>query len=121
MPPLLAKTFGGLSPAYYFRQFVFGLCFAVFFLFMASRSPQAMPIGMMVFLVANTLLYPYARCVYEGVINFLLGENRFYVNAILMLFVKLLTMLMCWAFAIFIAPVGLIYLYLHHSRATRQS
>jgi hypothetical protein len=121
MSPLLAKTFGGLSRAYYFRQFVFGLSFAVFFFFIASRSPHAMPLGMAVFLVANTLLYPYARFVYEGVINFLLGENRFYVNAILMLFVKLLTMLMCWAFAIFIAPVGLIYLYVHHSRAMRQN
>ncbi|WP_198087021.1 hypothetical protein [Variovorax sp. E3] len=121
MPPLLAKTLGGLSPAYYFRQFVFGLCFAVFILFMASRSPQAMPIGMVFFLVVNTLLYPYARFAYEGVVNFLLGENRFYVNAILLLFVKLLTMLLCWAFAIFIAPVGLIYLYVHHSKATRQS
>jgi hypothetical protein len=119
MPPVLAKTFGGLSPAYYFRQFVFGLCFAVFFLFMASRSPQAMPIGMVVFLVANTLLYPYARFVYEGVINFLLGENTFYMNAILMLFFKSLTMMLCWIFALFIAPVGLIYLYVHHSRATR--
>lgn len=121
MPPLLAKTFGGLSAAYYFRQFVFGLCLAGFFVFVASRSPHAMPLEMAVFLVVSTLLYPYARFVYEGVFNFLLGENRFYVNAVLMLFVKLITMLVCWTFAIFIAPVGLIYLYVHHSRAARQN
>ncbi|WGT66540.1 hypothetical protein QHG62_15520 [Variovorax paradoxus] len=121
MHPFLAKTFGGLTPAYYFRQFLFGLCFAAFFVFFASRSPHIMSLGMAVFLVANTFLYPYSRFVYEGVINFLLGANTFYVNAILMLFVKLFTMLVCWTFAIFIAPVGLIYLYVHHSRATRQS
>jgi hypothetical protein len=79
-----------------------------------------MPIGMAVFLVANTLLYPYARFVYEGVVGFVLGHNTFYVNAMLMLFVKALTMLLCWLFALFIAPVGLIYLYVHHSRAARQ-
>jgi hypothetical protein len=121
MPPLLAKTFGGLSAAYYVRQLVFGLCVAGFFFFFASRSPHAMPLGMAVFLAVSTLLYPYARFVYEGVFSFLLGENRFYVNAILMLFVKLITMLMCWVFAIFIAPVGLIYLYVHHSRAASRS
>jgi hypothetical protein len=26
-------------------------------------------------------------------------------------------MVMCWSMALFIAPVGLIYLYFHHSRA----
>jgi hypothetical protein len=121
MHPLLAKTFGGLTPAYYFRQFVFGLCFAAFFIFFASRAPHAMSLGMAAVLVANTLLYPYARFVYEGVINFVLGENTFIVNAFFMLFVKLFTMLACWTFAIFMAPVGLIYLYVHHSRATRQN
>ena len=121
MPPLLAKTFGGLSTACYFRHLVFSLCFAAFFIFVAGRSPHAMPIGMAILLFANTLLYPYARFAYEGVVNFLVGQNRFYVNAILMLFFKALTMLMCWAFAIFIAPVGLIYLYVHHSRAARRN
>lgn len=58
---------------------------------------------------------PCARFVYEGVMNFLLGSNQFHVSAVLMLFVKLLTMLMGWSFAIFIAPVGLIYLHFHHS------
>ncbi|KQU86728.1 hypothetical protein ASC78_03935 [Variovorax sp. Root318D1] len=120
MPPLLVKTFGGLSRAYYLRQLVFSLCFAAFFFFVASRSPHAMTISMVIFLVVNTLLYPYARFVYEGVVGFVLGENTFYVNAILMLFVKALTMLLCWTFALFIAPVGLIYLYVHHSRAARQ-
>lgn len=33
-----------------------------------------------------------------------------------MLFIKLFTMAMCWAFAIFIAPVGLAWLYWHHSK-----
>jgi hypothetical protein len=40
----------------------------------------------------------------------------FFVNAFLMLFVKLITMALCWAGAMFIAPVGLAYLYYHHSK-----
>jgi len=51
--------------------------------------------------------------------SFIMGRNVFFVNAILMLFVKLMTMLLCWALAIFIAPVGLAYLYYHHSKAER--
>lgn len=119
MHPLLAKTFGGLSAAYYIRQFMFSLLLAVIFVSLASRSPHAMSFGMAVFLIVNTFLYPYARFVYETVVGFIVGQNTFYVNAVLMLAVKAFTMLMCWTFAIFIAPFGLLYLYVFHSRAAR--
>lgn len=55
--------------------------------------------------------YPYARFVYEGITDYILGTNVFYVDAWLLLAWKLLTMFLRWAFAIFIAPVGLAYLY----------
>jgi len=45
-----------------------------------------------------------------------MGENVFYINAILMLFVKATTIILCWVFSIFIAPVGLAYLYYYHSK-----
>ena len=65
----------------------------------------------------STFLYPYSRFVYESVVGFLMGENVFYFNAFVMLFAKLFTMLMCWSFAIVVAPIGLAYLYFHHSKA----
>lgn len=116
MPPLIRKTFGGLSAAYYVRNLLFALIFLIFFILIFSRSSQPAPIGAMVFLVVSTLLYPYARFVYESIAGFVMGNNVFFVNAIVMLFVKLFTMAMCWAFAIFIAPVGLAWLYWHHSK-----
>ncbi|WP_256857306.1 hypothetical protein [Xanthomonas axonopodis] len=67
-------------------------------------------------LAVNTLLYPYSRFVYESIVGYIMGGNVFFVNAILMLFVKLMTMAICWSFAIFIAPIGLLYLYVHHSQ-----
>jgi hypothetical protein len=117
MHSVFAKTFGGLSPQYYVRHFLFGLEFPAFLYFMTTRSPHPMPIGMILLLVVNTLLYPYARFVYEGVMSFIMGGNVFFVNAALMILVKLFTMLLCWIFALFIAPVGLAYLYYRHSKA----
>lgn len=76
-----------------------------------------MPISMMLFVVVSTLLYPYSRFVYESIIGFVMGGNVFFVNAIFMLFTKFVTMAMCWGLAIFVAPVGLAYLYYHHSKA----
>lgn len=120
MHPVIAKTFGGLSPHYYFRQFLFGLIFPALTYFMLSRNTHHHPVSLMLIgmLLINTLLYPYSRFVYEGVVRFIMGQNVFWVNAFLMLFVKMITMSLCWGFAIFIAPIGLVYLYFHHSKAS---
>jgi len=115
--PVIAKTFGGLTPQYYFRQFVFGLAFPVMIYFITSKGAHPIQIGMIFFTVVSTFLYPYSRFVYESVMDFIMGENVFFVNAVLMLFVKLMTMMLCWFFAIFVAPIGLAYLYYHHSKA----
>lgn len=40
----------------------------------------------------------------------------FFINAILLLFVKSFTMLACWTFALGFAPIGLLYLYFYHSK-----
>lgn len=118
MHPVIAKTLGGLSRPYYIRQFLFGLIFPALVLFALTHGTKAPPVpfGTYAFLAVNTLLYPYSRFVYESIVGYILGNNVFFVNAAFMLFVKLMTMAICWCFAIFIAPVGLLYLYIHHSR-----
>ena len=117
MHPIIQKTLGGLSPQYYFRQFFFGIVVAALIIFKSTQGGRSMPIDMLLFTVVSTLLYPYSRFIYESVVGFIMGENVFFVNAIFMLVVKFVTMVMCWAFAIFVAPIGFAYLYFHHSKA----
>lgn len=116
MNKALQNSFGGISSAYYFRQMFFGLLIAASVVFMALRSPSGMPAGLVLVIALNVLLYPYARFVYESVVGFVIGDNVFFVHAFLMLFVKSLTMIACFGFAIFLAPVGLLYFYVRNSR-----
>lgn len=116
MHPVLAKTFGGLTSQYYFRQLAFGLILPAFVYFMTSKGAEPPHVNMIVFMAVSTILYPYSRFVYESIVDFIMGENVFFVNILLMLIVKLTTILLCWTFAIFIAPIGLAYLYYYHSR-----
>ena len=122
MHPIITKTFGGLSTQYYIRHFLFGLLFPALFIAMQTQMPEGQPVnyGLYVVLVINTLLYPYARFVYESIVSFIMGDNVFFVNAIMLLMTKLFTMLLCWGFALFIAPVGLLYLYVYHSRQQKK-
>jgi hypothetical protein len=124
MHPILQKTFGGLSKRYYVREFIFGLMFPAIIIlvpFFVLSSTNTPPLSMVIIAIINTIMYPYARFVYQSVMGFIMGGNVFAVNAILFLGVKLATMALCWAMAIFIAPIGLAYLYYHHSKNEKQA
>ncbi len=122
MPPILADTFGGLSRSYYFRQLMFGGGLSALLYFAMTQDPtDPMPLVTLPILAFNALLYPYSRFVYEMIIDFVMGNNVFYLPLIIMLPVKLFTMMMCWAWAILIAPFGLAHLYFYHRRARRQA
>ncbi|AKX45795.1 hypothetical protein AKN87_03205 [Thiopseudomonas alkaliphila] len=121
MHPVLQKTLGGLSREYYVRQFLFGLIFPVIIFLprgVENWSLALLPLALIS--IVNTFLYPYARFVYESVVSFIFGNNVFVMPAVILLFIKLMTMLLCWSLAIFIAPLGLAYLYYHHSKAGSQ-
>jgi hypothetical protein len=119
MHPVIAKTFGGLSAQYYFRQFVFGAAITAFIVFMSTQGTQPIKIGMILFMAVSTMLYPYSRFVYDSIVGFVMGQNVFVLPMLVMLAAKLVTMIVCWTCAVFIAPVGLAYLYFHHSKSAR--
>jgi len=115
MHSIIARSFGGLTRAYYIRNFLFSLIFPALFIFISNFGKESVPGGLLAlilsFMAVSCLLYPYARFVYESVVNYIVGRNMFFVNAVLMLVVKFMTMFLCWYLAIFIAPLGLAYLY----------
>lgn len=122
MHSFVLKTFGGLTTGYYFRQLFFALLFAAAILALAASSPGGLmdKPGLVVISVISTFLYPYSRFVYESIVGFVMGDNVFFVNALFMLTVKTFTMAMCWVFAVFVAPIGLAYLFWRNSRKTSQ-
>lgn len=120
MSNFIQKTFGGLSTTYYIRQFLFGLIFAAFIcytMFMANQEIKLLPL---LFVAINQLLYPYSRFVYEAIVEYIMGNNVIFANPILFFSIKLMTMALCWACAIFIAPIGLIYLYFYHTKQEKR-
>ena len=114
MHPVIRKTLWGLSPAYYRRQLFFGCIFLGIYL-LATLNSSAATVGGWLWALANTLLYPYSRFVYEGVVGYIVGKNFFMVSAVLFLGFKIVTMIVCWCLALIVAPVGLAYLYFYHN------
>jgi len=115
MNNILRKTLGGLTREYYFRQFFFGIILSIGFFYMRTQGDfSKLEIRDIFIIIVNTLLYPYSRFIYESIMDFFIGNNAFWTSGIVLYFVimfKIMMMFMCWAAAIFIAPVGLLYLY----------
>jgi hypothetical protein len=110
----LSNTFGGLTRQYYFRQLFFGLIFGGLAIWTTIQSNNPSKISLITFLSISTLLYPYSRFVYEGIINFIVGDRTIYAGGVLFfisLYFKVVLMAMCFILAILIAPIGLLYLY----------
>jgi hypothetical protein len=116
MRHFIAMTFGGLSLRYYLRQLFFGAGITALIVFVIIQGEGQLRMDQLVLLLVNALLYPYSRFVYEQAMGFLMGDNVFFVNAMMLLLAKTLTIALCWAFAIFVAPVGLAYLFFYHRR-----
>ncbi|CED61989.1 putative uncharacterized FRG domain protein [Moritella viscosa] len=116
MKQFFIDTFGGLKTSYLIRQYIFAIFLALFFSTMMTKNGHVLSFGEITMLTINTALYPYSRFVYESIVEFIVGENNFYVNTILMLFVKFITMAICWSTAILISPLGLAYIYFRNTR-----
>lgn len=116
MNKMIAMAFGGLNKPYYMRQLVFGIILGLVYAAGKWRTDSLDLVELLVAII-STLLYPYSRFVYESVVGFFLGRNVLVTSGLIMMLLKVWIMIACWFLAIFIAPVGLAYLYWHHSRA----
>lgn len=111
MHHVIQKSFGGLPKGYYIRHVLFCSVFSALMCALIGMSKAPLAIPMFALVITNTLLYPYVRFVYDSIVNFILGDKVYYVPVILVLIVKAFILANGMAFAIFIAPFGLLYLY----------
>jgi hypothetical protein len=78
-------------------------------------------ISVLLWLIASALLYPYSRFIYEMSVEYIFGNNVFIVSIFLLLILKIITMYICWSMAIFVAPIGLIFLFFYHSKEEKEA
>ncbi|NHZ32353.1 hypothetical protein [Massilia rubra] len=113
MHPIISRTFFGLRPAYYVRQFIYALIpTAIIFNFMLSKKGEfGILWPMYALMIANVVLYPYARHFVSSVFGLLRGDGTYYVSVVVLLLWNLLVLAIVLGIAVFVAPLGLIVLY----------
>ena len=107
----MAKVDGGLPEGYYFKKIIVAMVIAAIWLLFKMSMGNEITGYMITFSGMSVLLYPYSRFVYEKIVSYIVADNKLYFPAVMFIAVKLITLFLCWFFALLIAPVGLAYLY----------
>lgn len=113
---LVRRIFSGVNVSYIVRAYVIGLVFLSLFSFLffsgVNKNLSYFDIVMLVLLLSvNTILFPFSKLVWDEVMNMVLGRNVIFVNALFLFGAKILINATLWVFAIFVAPIGLIYIW----------
>ncbi|RWF84104.1 MAG: hypothetical protein EOQ36_26250 [Mesorhizobium sp.] len=120
---VLRRILGSLGPAYLVRSYAIGLVLlglvTAFFTSVAAKDAGGSPVAMYAYLILCALLFPFAKLTWDELRNLVFGDNLIVMNAPLMLFLKFVVNVLLWGFAVFIAPFGVLYLWLR-TRAPRE-
>lgn len=115
---VFSRTLGSLTPQFTIRAYGVGIALFVFIAWIAFSSPgashgeqEAIPYAALFYAFVNTLLFPFSKLVWNELRNLALGDNFVLINAFVMLIAKIFINLFLWCLAIFIAPMGLLYLW----------
>jgi len=110
---IIYKTFGVLTPSYYLKNLFFGTIVSIVFIILLIKDGvfSSLLTAILMLSIVSTLLYPYAIFVYENIASFFMKDNRFSLDNKLMISIKFFKVIFCWIFSLFIALLGLTYLY----------
>ena len=102
----IRRIFGSVERSYLIRAYIFG---ALFFAFVMALGPRANAF-LTVYFAICTVLFPFAKLVWDEAKSVILGNNIFFLPALILVVLKLFINILLWAFALFVAPLGILYL-----------
>lgn len=118
MKRALLRAFGGLDRSYLIKQYLVGLVIFAICAFIVNRYGQGLGLYTLLTFIVNTLLYPYARYLFQSMVKAVFGNTVFDKGAAVLTLLRLASIIVCWVAAWLIAPFGLAYLYFRGGNKT---
>lgn len=115
MTGFFSRTIGALQPAYVIRAYVIGFVLLGLVAWVRFHAPdnhgETDRYLSLAYLFTCSLLFPFAKLVWDELRDLALGGNVFFINGLIALILKVFINGLLWAFAVFIAPIGFLYLW----------
>ncbi|MCA0964983.1 hypothetical protein, partial [Salipiger bermudensis] len=109
---IVTRIFGSIDRRYLIRAYLIGLAFFAFFFLISRDTPsEDLPTGMVTIMAINTLLFPFAKLVWDQTRDFAMGNTVVFSPAWYLFVMKYLVNGFLWALALFVAPLGIGYLW----------
>ncbi|MDR6623748.1 hypothetical protein [Caulobacter segnis] len=110
---IISRMFGAVQPRFLARAYFLGALFFAMTVWIQLQASHDLVRSVPVFLLfaVSTLLFPFSKLVWNEARDFIVGDTVFFGNAIIVVFAKFLINAMLWSFAIFVAPLGMAYLW----------
>ncbi len=111
----IKRIFGAVQPRYLIRAYVLSAAFMALMVWMMFSTGGAQPLhdraATLAVFGVGSLLFPFSKLVWDEIKRVMMDETVFFMNAIILMVLKLIVNLFLWGFSIFIAPVGILYLW----------
>lgn len=109
---VLKRIFGSMNRQYIVRAYVIGLAFftMIGLSIDASASAQTISVFVYIMMALNTLLFPFAKIVWDSLKGFVLGDTIIVQGLGVHFVMKYLINGILWSLATFVAPIGIIYI-----------
>ncbi|MFH4416316.1 MAG: hypothetical protein WDW19_04720 [Neisseriaceae bacterium] len=107
------RTSRQISVAYLSRQYLVAVFFCLVFGYMdyhsllMARNNPALAVFVVGCFLLNTLLFPFAKYALDSIVGYVISGNRLEAPLVLRWLVLGLYLAVCWAYAIILAPVGI--------------
>ncbi len=111
MKNFLTVVFSSVEPSYLKRQYFFGTIVTILFFFASVTTSGSTPILIWIWLPLNLLFYPFSVIVFDSIMELFFGNSILIGNFIFMSILSLIKIFILYFFSIFIAPIGMIYIY----------
>ncbi|AIC94443.1 hypothetical protein [Shouchella lehensis] len=105
------KMINGMDRRYLIKSYIFGALIFSMFLYVLMLTGDFHFIVFLFFLL-NFFLFPFATVVWDDLIDLLLSGNQLLLPILFVIPWKMFKMIILYMFAIVIAPIGLIYIYI---------
>jgi hypothetical protein len=110
------KLFRSIEPKFLIRSYLISVA-----MLYISYKTFVVSFGSAVFVVVNAILFPFAYLVWNELVLLIMGNNVLYLNTLIMAVWKFLKIVCIFMFTIFIAPIGILYIYIRTSLMQRKN
>lgn len=105
----IRKIFSGVDTAYLIKSYFVSFVFLAVCLW--AMNGQEAGLYMYTYVFVSFLLFPFSSILWDDLINTIMDGNTFILPIYFFVVWKIIKVTILYGFAVFIAPIGLIYVY----------